>query len=234
MSEPPHDGPVLEGATAGIAGEGRPAHGATVSRIVERLRSEILDSRFEPAERLVEIDLTRRFGVSRGPVREALRRLAAEGLIEHVPNRGALVRRLGRDEIRELFQIRIELEALAARMAAAACEGAKRREFERRIVPIFGPSPREASDYMKENADFHSAVTILSGNRQLGQVATQLQFPLVMAQVRDALTRETMQDSVREHRAIAAAILTRDAAGAETAMRAHLRRAEALALAHAR
>src|ERR1700723_3733451 len=100
------------------APEAPPAHGATVAHIVERLRDDILARRLPPGARLVESDLTTRFAVSRGPVREALRRLAAEGLIEHVPHRGALVRRLSPREIRELFQIRIELESLAARLAA--------------------------------------------------------------------------------------------------------------------
>lgn len=231
MSEHAPDAPAIAGLAEPVAGDPRPAHGATVSRIVERLRAEILDRRFQPAERLVENDLTRRFGVSRGPVREALRRLAAEGLIEHVPNRGALVRSLARDEIRECFEIRIELEALAARRAAAACEGAARREFERRIAPIFASGPREPGAYMKENAGFHSALMALSGNRQLGQIATRLQLPLIMAQVSDVMTGEVMQESVREHREIAAAILARDAVGAQAAMRAHLERAAALALA---
>src|SRR5450432_3541354 len=88
-----------------------PVHGATVAHIFERLRDDILARRLPPGARLVESDLTLRFTVSRGPVREALRRLAAEGLIEHVPHRGALVRRLSAREIRELFQIRIELES---------------------------------------------------------------------------------------------------------------------------
>ena len=97
-----------------------PAHGEMVAHIVEKLRHDILEHRFAPGSRLVENDLTHRFHVSRGPIREALRRLAAEGLIEHLPNRGALVRKLSRNEIRELFEIRIELEALAARLAANA------------------------------------------------------------------------------------------------------------------
>ena len=95
-----------------------PAHGATVDFIVERLREDILAGRLAPGSRLVESDLTARFAVSRGPVREALRRLSAEGLIEHRPHRGAVVRRLSERDIRELFQIRVEMEALAARLAA--------------------------------------------------------------------------------------------------------------------
>ena len=73
-------------ALIGSVNRGAPAHGATVTFIVERLRDDILARRLPPGTRLVEIDLTARFAVSRGPVREALRRLAAEGLIEHVPH----------------------------------------------------------------------------------------------------------------------------------------------------
>src|SRR5208337_5570820 len=106
-----------------------PAHGATVAFIVERLREDILAGRLAPGSRLVECDLTARFAVSRGPVREALRRLAAEGLIEHWPHRGAVVRRLSGRTIRELFQIRMELEALAARLASRSQDEAARAHF---------------------------------------------------------------------------------------------------------
>jgi DNA-binding GntR family transcriptional regulator len=106
----------------GLAGRGQargspasPAHGATVAFIVEGLREDILAGRLEPGSRLIENDLTVRFAVSRGPVRESLRRLSADGLIEDRPHRGAIVRRLTEREIRELFLIRIEMEALAAR-----------------------------------------------------------------------------------------------------------------------
>lgn len=211
----------------------KPVHGATVAHIVESLRTDILAHRFRPGERLVENDLTQRFKVSRGPVREALRRLAAEGLIEHLPNRGAFVRSLSREAIRELFEIRVELEGLAARLAAQACIGEPRAIFERRIVPIYDPQPRDMHDYMSENKNFHSAVMALSGNAQLRDLAAQLQFSLIMAQVRDVMSPSVLQDSVREHRTIAAAILARDAARAGEAMRAHLQRAAALALARA-
>src|SRR5271170_1481180 len=111
------------------APEGPPVHGATVAHIVERLRGDILARRLSPGARLIENDLTLRFAVSRGPVREALRRLAAEGLIEHLPHRGAVVRRLSRVEIQELFQIRVELESLAARLAAEADDPQRRARF---------------------------------------------------------------------------------------------------------
>src|SRR5208337_15324 len=134
LMERPADAAASEGATRP---GGLPAHGATVAFIVERLRDDILAGRLAPGSRLVECELTARFSVSRGPVREALRRLAAEGLIEHLPHRGALVRRLTLREIRELFEIRVEMEALAARLAAAAESPERRQRFVAVIAPIY-------------------------------------------------------------------------------------------------
>ena len=208
-----------------------PPHGATVAHIVEKLRDDILTRRLPPGARLVEVELTARFVVSRGPVREALRRLAADGLIEHVPHRGAVVRRLGSREIQELFEVRVELESLAARLAANNRDKRMRARFTKAIQPIFEAGPRRASEYLCENAEFHRAIMELAGNRQLRDVAIRLQLPLIMAQVGDVRSAQVLEASVREHRAIAEAILARDPLAAVGAMRAHLERAAALAVA---
>jgi len=207
-----------------------PAHGATVAFIVERLREEILAGRLAPGSRLVEIDLTARFAVSRGPVREGLRRLSADGLIEHRPHRGAVVRRLTEREIRELFLIRIEMEALAARLAAATDAPDRQSRFVASIRPIYADAPRNPCKYLEENAAFHEAVMALADNHQLRELAARLQLPLIMAQVRDVLTPTVLEASVHEHRAIAKAILGRDPTAASAHMRAHLERAARVAL----
>ncbi|MGH6799627.1 MAG: GntR family transcriptional regulator [Roseiarcus sp.] len=208
-----------------------PAHGATVAFIVERLREDILAGRLEPGSRLIEGDLTARFAVSRGPVREGLRRLSADGLIEHRPHRGAVVRRLTEREIRELFSIRIEMEALAARLAAAADVPDRRARFAASIEPIHSDAPRNPCDYLKENAAFHDAVMALADNLELRDLAARLQLPLIMAQVGETLTPPVLEASVREHRLIAKAIVERDPGAASARMREHLERAAALALA---
>jgi DNA-binding GntR family transcriptional regulator len=208
-----------------------PAHGATVGFIVERLREDILAGRLQPGSRLVECDLTARFAVSRGPVREALRRLSADGLIEHWAHRGAVVRRLTEREIHELFLIRIEMEALAARLAAAADAPERRARFVASIRPIYADAPRNPCEYLKENAAFHDAVMALADNLELRDLSVRLQLPLIMAQVGDVLTPPVLKASVQEHRAIAQAILDRNPEAASARMRAHLERAAALALA---
>ena len=177
--------------------------------------------------------MARIVAVSRGPVREALRRLSADGLIEHWPHRGAVVRRLADREIRELFAIRIEMESLAARLAAAADSPERRARFVASTQPIFADAPRKPCEYLKENAAFHDAVMALADNLQLRDLAARLQLPLIMAQVGDLLTPAVLKASVQEHHAIARAILARDPGAASVRMREHLERAAHLALGRA-
>jgi DNA-binding GntR family transcriptional regulator len=195
--------------------------------IADYLRAAIRTGRFAPGQRLVEAELTAELGVSRGPVREALRRLAAEGLIELVPNRGAVVRRLSMTEALELFEIRTELEALAARRAAGHMDDpCVRTRFEREIAPIWDDRPRlSTSDYIAENRRFHTAIMNAAGNGQLIKIDELMQLSLIMAQISSSLNSDVVATSLAEHRAIARAILGGDAKRAETAIRDHLGRA---------
>ena len=201
--------------------------GGTVGRVVMHLKDGIFYGRYAPGQRLIEADLTRELGVSRGPLREAFRRLTAEGLIESVPNRGAIVRRLSATETQELFQIRTALETLAAQLAAAniAAPGMRAR-FKAAIAPIWSDQPRDTpSAYLDENRVFHQAVADASGNEQLAALVRQLQLPLIMFQLSGALTPETLAKSNAEHRAIAEAILAGNGRAAAKAITAHLDRA---------
>lgn len=202
-------------------------HGGKAARIAEHLDTCIRRGRFAPGQRLIENDLTVEFGASRGPVREALKQLAAEGLVEIVPNRGAVVRRLTRREACELFEIRTELEAMAARAAAGhMADRCVRDRFEADIAPIREDAPRHSTqDYIGENSLFHAAVLAASGNRQLVVLNEKLQLSLIMAQIGSAFTSGIIAASLAEHRAIADAILDGDARAADTAMRDHLTRA---------
>jgi DNA-binding GntR family transcriptional regulator len=210
---------------------GPKGRGTTVDRLVAHMREGILYGRYAAGQRLIEADLTRAFGVSRGPLREAFRRLSTEGLIESVPNRGAVVRRLTRKETAELFEIRTALEMLAAQLAARNMASAEvRKKFEDTIVPIWNDSPRNVPlAYLDENKLFHQAVVDASGNDQLAAVGRQLQLPLIMFQLSGALTPEILAQSNAEHRAVAQAILAGNGALAAEIMRKHLDRASRFA-----
>jgi len=204
-----------------------PHRGATVDYVLEHLRSGIMQGRYAPGQRLIEADLTREIRVSRGPLREAFRRLSDEGLLEIVPHRGALVRRLTLREMKELFQIRVGLETLAAQLATEAIRDPQiRARFQREIEPIWNEIPRVAGpDYIDENHRFHDAITQASGNEQLLRLTRQLRLTVLMYQLMSTLKPENIAASVAEHRLIAQAILNGDADTAQQQVRSHLSRA---------
>ncbi|GAU86892.1 GntR family transcriptional regulator [Bosea sp. BIWAKO-01] len=210
-----------------------PARGGTVEYVLDHLRNGVLQGRYAPGQRLIEADLTRDLRVSRGPLREAFRRLSAEGILEIVPHRGALVRRLTLREMKELFQIRLGLETLAARLAAEAmADPETKAQFEREIETIWDEHPRPpGAEYIDENHQFHDAVVAASGNEQLLKLTRQLRLPVLMYQLAGTLKTENIAASLAEHRAIARAILAGDAKLAEEHVRDHLQRA--LGVAHA-
>lgn len=203
-------------------------HGRKEASVADYLSAAIMSGRFVPGQRLVEAELTTNLGVSRGPVREAFRRLSAEGLIEIVPNRGAVVRRLSMDEALELFEIRTELEALAARRAADNMKDAHvRAAFDAAIAPIWSISTRHSTtDYLQENQRFHVAIMVASGNSQLVKLHQQLHLSLILAQISSSLSSHVISASLNEHRLIASAIRACDAAAADQAIREHLQRAQ--------
>lgn len=200
---------------------------STPLAVAAHLREAILSGRLAPGQRLVEAELTQRLGTSRGPLREAFRQLAAEGLVTLVPNRGALVRRMTRTETLELFEIRAELEALAGRRAAARMRDAGARDcFAAETAAIRDDRPRHSTaEYIGENDAFHAAILRASGNGQLAQIGHALQLGLIMAQVAPSLPSEVIAASLTEHRRIADAILAADETAADAEIRAHLARA---------
>jgi DNA-binding GntR family transcriptional regulator len=208
-----------------------PVRGTTVDYVLDQLRAGVLQGRYVPGQRLIEADLTRDLGVSRGPLREAFRRLSAEGLLETVPNRGALVRRLTPQEMRELFQIRTGLECLAVELAAeTTADPAVRAQFQLDVAGVFVERVRwPGPDYIGENQCFHDGIARASSNQQLAQLMRQLQLPLLLNQTAGLLREEDLLASVSEHRAIATAILAGDGTTAQAQMRLHLQRAMAVA-----
>ncbi len=195
---------------------------SVVDAIVEGIKA----GRYAPGQRLVEVDLTTELGVSRGPLREALGRLAAEGILDIVPYRGAVVRRLTRDDVVDLFRIRQLLEGEAARLAATRIDDADHRaRLERAIAAVDGY--RENGDsiaYMDENSRFHQAIVELSGNQLLSRLIGQLQVHAFRLLFQRMVDESAVTNSISEHDQVAAAILAGDAKASERAMRDHVRR----------
>jgi DNA-binding GntR family transcriptional regulator len=187
---------------------------------VRRLRDEILSGTLIPGERLIEEQLTRRFGISRAPVREALRLLGQQGLVEHLPRRGVRVAQLSGRDVDELFTLRDVLERHAVLTALPLSDG--------RSLSLLGQAletmRRAAStgDLGTENAAhrrFHIELVALAGHRQLMLVYEPviLKLQLYMAtNIRREAEERTPDEGVRRHQRLFEAVATGDP---ETALR---------------
>jgi len=205
--------------------------GDKVLFVVDQLRADILARRLPPAARLIEGRLTARFAVSRGPVREALARLHSEGLVELVVNRGAFVRQLTAQDVADLFEVRAELESLAAKRAARAAGQARRGA----LSPLHqalqsADQPNSSRELLAQNERFHAAIFALAGNRSLDALRRPMHLSFV-AQIGPIFSDAQIRLLERDHAAISRAILEGDEVDAAEAMRSHVQKAAAVALA---
>lgn len=208
----------------------RPGNGT--ERVLKLLRNAIRDGQFSPGQRLIEADLMQQFEVTRGPLRESLRRLSSEGVVDIVPNRGAVVRSFSRQEMIDLFRIREVVEGLAARQAAETMANEKSQsKFQKSYLKIIESRGRSAASFSKENLLFHELVLTHASNSQLTDLMRQLQLPLVRFQIRASIDDSYRDASRLEHEAVGKAILEGNADKAERLMRQHLRKAAKRVLA---
>jgi DNA-binding GntR family transcriptional regulator len=196
------------------------------SLVCDELRRLIITGELEPGTRLVEDRLAARLGVSRNPVREALHALAAEGFVEMLPRRGAVVAQVTVEHAEELFDVRMALEPLAARLAAqrAPADG---------IVALHDvlEQAREATEggdfdlVAACNTDFHQLVVEMSGNSYLGLLIAPMARRVQWVFRAGAATRAP--HSWKEHEELLRAIAAGDEDYAEAAARAHVGAARA-------
>jgi DNA-binding GntR family transcriptional regulator len=189
----------------------------------DRLREAIVTGRFQPSERLVEVDVARELGVGRSAVRTALARLQHEGLVEHERHRGARVRLVGAQEAVEILETRAVLEGLAARHAARKASASDIED----LGVILGAMRRrlDAGDLLgasDQNAELHGRILEISGHATVGRLIATLKSQLVRFQYRTIMLPGRGERSFAEHSAIVLAIANRDAQAAEEAMRTHL------------
>jgi DNA-binding GntR family transcriptional regulator len=193
-----------------------------VDLALDRLSREILSGRTDPGERLVEEQLTRRLGISRAPVREALRLLAQQGLVEHIPRRGVRVATLSDDDVRELYDVRdvLERHAVANIRPGADLSGLTAALESMRKATEAGDRLAVADAHRR----FHVEVVTLGGNRQLSilyeSVLVRLQLYMAVNLRREAEIAEP-SDGVHRHERLLAAVQEGDAVAIMAALSAH-------------
>lgn len=192
-------------------------------QVHERLREDILAGELEPAHVLTETALAESFGVSRGPVREALGRLAAEGLVTITPRRGAIIAGLSPEEFVEAYQVREALETLAIRLAVPRLDGATRgrlRELHEEMVECARRG--EVTAFFEANAAFHLIFSRASGNRKLQEMYQSLMNQMARYLARSLALRGTLEKSITEHAAILEAVDAGDANRAARLLADHI------------
>ncbi|TAJ83236.1 GntR family transcriptional regulator [Reyranella sp.] len=198
----------------------------------ERLRTLIIEGGLQPGAKLNERELCERLGVSRTPLREAFRMLAADGLLVQLPNRGAQVVALSPDDVRDGFEVMAALEGLAGELAVARVTDndiadlrALQAEMEAAHLQHDLPA------YYRINRIIHDRLNAIAGNAVLGQTYRTLNARLHALRFRSNLNRAKWDQAVAEHRSMIAALAARDGAALRDLLIRHLRAKQQAVLA---
>ncbi len=191
--------------------------------LTERVRALITDGELSPGQKIPERDLCERFGVSRTPLREALKVLASEGIVTLQPNRGARVSSLTVAELEEVFPVMGALEALSGEIACRHIteqELAAIRSLDERMVAHWRRG--ELEPYFRLNQAIHEAILEATRNETLKAMYRSLAGRLMKARYIANMTPERWAEAVSEHQAILVALEARDGAKLSAILKAHL------------
>ncbi|MFE4465272.1 GntR family transcriptional regulator [Oerskovia sp. NPDC056781] len=196
--------------------------------VYDLLRQRIIDGTLEADARLTEPVLSAQLGVSRTPVREALRLLQAEALVVEQPTGGVRVAPLAVTDLHRVYDVRARLEGLLAR---DACERARPADVARlsRLVDLMDAVRDHEDEVLRIGAQFHGQIATLADNRWCSELLRQIRGHVDRYRSLSARERVGTTDHVDEHREVASAIASGDPDAAERAMREHIERSGAMA-----
>lgn len=200
-----------------------------VDVVAERIEAAIISGQLEPGSRVSEQALAASLGVSRGPLREAIRRLEGRKLLTRTPNIGVRVAALSLADLKEVLEVREALEGMAAALAAINMSDAEIAAL-RKLLDTHGKqkSVQDGTGYYQESKDFdfHFRIVTGSGNARLAEMLTgDLYYLLRVYRYKSSTKPGRATEALDEHRALVAALEARDPKAAEEAMREHLRHA---------
>lgn len=176
--------------------------------VFESLREAIILGRLRPGERLMEIQLAEEMGVSRTPVREAIRKLELEGFVVMVPRKGAYVAGVSVKDIADVFEVRSALEGLAAGLAAERITEEEMEELEKVILQISGEE--DILTVVKRDNEFHELIYRASRNHRLTQIITHLSEQISRFRLTSLSVPGRLKIAVGEHKKITEAICDRN------------------------
>lgn len=191
--------------------------------LVPLLKDMIIEGELVPGEKIAEMQLCERFGVSRTPLREALKVLAAEGLIQITPNRGSVVAKITQEKIAELFPIMGMLEALAGELAVQ-----NMTDRDLKLLTLLHETMqqhyenREWAGYIKKNREIHESIVEIAGNGQLSMYYHNIMIQIHSARYTARKSQSRWDEAMDDHNRLMAAFEARDAALAGAILREHI------------
>ncbi|MCI5517343.1 MAG: GntR family transcriptional regulator [Roseburia sp.] len=194
------------------------------SRVFHKIREGILSGKYAANEELKEKNIGDELGVSRTPVREALRQLELEGLVSIIPNKGAYVVGLSKKDIRDIYEMRSLLEGLCAKWAAVNVTEEQLNELEENIfLSEFHAGKQNWEQMVELDNRFHEILYLASGSKELKHILTD--YHQYVQRVRKVTLAEAkrVQESTEEHKVIVEALKKHDPEKAEEAATIHIR-----------
>lgn len=191
--------------------------------LFNRLRDDILQEKIAPGEKLTEQRICKEYNVSRTPVREAFQKLELDGLIQIIPNRGAFVIGLSRQDIQDMYDLRKAYEAIAVGWAIERITDKEFEELEEAYdIMEFYTQKGEAEKMLQINMHFHDLIYRATKNRMLQHVLTSYQVYTKNTKVSSEYIREYLQEVLEEHRQIFLAFQAKDKEAATRAAIRHM------------
>ncbi|MDC1267596.1 GntR family transcriptional regulator [Amylibacter sp.] len=195
----------------------------TADKLISDIRKEVSSGILKPGDQLEVTALAERFGVSRTPIREAIRTLVESGVLETRPRKGSFVRVLSAKQLLDLFQVAAELEGMACRLAALSLTKENVDAIESGLAKCTQAAEFQNNvEYAMANLDFHTAIHNASGNDWLIEQLRQLQINLNSYRTMPYEIRGRLKKSTDEHKTICDAILSGDGEHACNLMRDHM------------
>jgi DNA-binding GntR family transcriptional regulator len=193
---------------------------ALYEEVAEQLRQRIFRRELEPGSWIDELKIAEEFGISRTPLREALKVLAAEGLVTMKVRRGAYVTEMSDKDLRDVYHLLSLLESDAAAVVATSATPAQLQELQGLHAELEAAAG-ERERFFAVNERFHMRLLELADNRWRSQMVADLRKVMKLNRHNSLLKQGRIEDSLAEHRAVMAALARRDGAGTAQAMQAH-------------
>lgn len=201
----------------------RKVRGKTVQQIEMALIDDIATGALSPGQRLDEVRLTERFGVSRTPVREALTRLTAQGILVPGEKRGVRVAEYDRERVAQMFEAMHEIEATCARIVAQRLTLLARAEIEAAQAEcVRAAESGNIRTYMRANEAFHEAIYRATGNPFIAEMASDFRRRTGPFRAKKFANQTDLVASAKSHEALIAGIFSEDSKTASDGMRAHM------------